>query len=193
MLRIELASQGVADNSTSGFELFDQNSWGITDFAEKVNYQRALEGELERTITSLSEVASARVHLVMEKEALFEEDEQPAKASVVIRLRGMSRLPAKRVNGIRNLVAGAIQSLDPEHVTVVDDHGNLLSETLDPDEALTNVQLELRRRLEADTVRKVKEIMEPLVGVDKVRVTASVILDQSESEQNEEIYDPRAP
>jgi flagellar M-ring protein FliF len=190
LLRIEVASQGVPNSGSPGFELFDQNSWGTTDFAEKVNYQRALAGELERTIVGLAEVASARVHLVMEKESLFEEDKQPAKASVVIRLSGVNRLSEKRVEGIRNLVAFSVPGLEAEYVTLVDVYGNLLSQRPGDQDLLTDVQMELRRGLEADYAAKVKSILEPLVGEDKVRVTASVLLNSSETQQNEEIYDP---
>ena len=190
LLRIEVASQGLLSNASSGFELFDQNSWGTTDFAEQVNFQRALAGELERTILGLAEVASARVHLVMEKESLYLEDKQPAKASIVIRLRGTEMLVPKRVDGIRNLVAFSVPGLVVGNVTVVDVHGNLLSEKVKGDDVLTDVQLELRRGMEAEFVRKVKEIMGPLVGHDNVRASASVFLNYSETEQNEEIYDP---
>jgi len=190
LLRIEVASQGVPNSGSPGFELFDQNSWGTTDFAEKVNYQRALAGELERTIVGLAEVASARVHLVMEKDSLFEEDKQPAKASVVIRLSGVNRLSEKRVEGIRNLVAFSVPGLEAEYVTLVDVYGNLLSQRPGDQDLLTDVQMELRRGLEADYAAKVKSILGPLVGEDKVRVTASVLLNSSETQQNEEIYDP---
>ncbi len=190
LLRIEVASQGLPSRSSSGFELFDQNSWGTTDFAEKVNYQRALAGELERTIIGLAEVASARVHLVMEKDSLFEADRQPAKASVVIKLHGTEKLAQQRVEGIRNLVAFSVPGLDADNVTLVDVHGNLLSERVGGDGALTDVQMELRRGIEADYVGKVKSILGPLVGEEKVRVTVSVSLKNSETQQNEEIYDP---
>jgi flagellar M-ring protein FliF len=190
LLRIEIASQGLPSSTSSGFELFDQNSFGTSDFAEKVNYQRALSGELERTIIGLAEVASARVHLVMEKDALFEDDKQPAKASVVIRLRGTDRLSQKRVEGVRNLVAFSVPGLDSDNVTLVDVHGNLLSERTKGDDILSDVQMELRKGIEADYVGKVKEILAPLVGADKVRVTASVLLKNSDTQQNEEIFDP---
>jgi flagellar M-ring protein FliF len=191
LLRIEIASQGLPSGSSSGFELFDRNSFGTSDFAEKVNFQRALAGELERTILGLAEVSSARVHLVMEKDALFEDDKQPAKASVVIGLRGTDRLSPKRVEGVRNLVAFSVPGLSSENVTLVDIHGNILSEPARGEDALNEVQMELRRGIEADYVRKVKEILAPLVGADKVRVTASVLLKNSDTQQNEEIFDPQ--
>lgn len=190
LLRIEIASLGLPNSSSSGFELFDQNSFGTSDFAEKVNYQRALAGELERTITGLDEVASARVHLVMEKDALFEDDKQPAKASVVIRLRGADRLSQRRVEGVRNLVAFSVPGLSSDNVTLVDVHGNLLSERTKGDDILSDVQMEVRRKIEADYVGKVREILAPLVGADKVRVSASVLLKNSDTQQNEEIFAP---
>jgi flagellar M-ring protein FliF len=191
LARIDVASQGLLSESSSGFELFDRNQWGTTDFAEKVNYQRALSGELVRTISGLAEVASARVHLVMENDALFEEDKQPAKASVVLTLRGSNRLSQKRVEGIRNLVAFSVPGLNSDNVTLVDVHGNLLSEGgKNAESTMSDVQMELRRGIEADYVEKVKSILEPLVGENKVRVSASVLLKASDTQQNEEIFDP---
>lgn len=188
--RIEIASQGLPSTGRIGFEIFDKSGWGITDFAEKVNYRRALEGELERTIMALSELSQARVHLVLEKESLFEQDRKPAKASVVIQLRTGTRLPPSRVQGIQNLVAFAVEGLDPANVTVVDVHGNLLSQPEQEETHLSTAQLDLRRKMERDLEQKVVSILEPLVGKDRVRVTAAIQLDYSETEQTEQIVDP---
>lgn len=187
--RIDLASQGLPSSGRIGYELFDQNNWGITDFAEKVNYRRALEGELERTIVGLSEVSYARVHVVMEKNALFEEDREPAKASVVIKLHSGSSLNRRTVDGIRNLVAFAVEGLHSDNVTIVDVNGNLLSESRE-EGGLSDGQLEYRRKLERELTSKVISILEPIVGQDRVRVTTSVQIDDSEVEQTEQILDP---
>ena len=109
---MELASAGLPNRDRIGFEIFDESQWGVTEFAEKIKYRRAMEGELERTIVSLSEVSSARVHLVMEKESLFVRDTQPAKASVAIRLKQGVKLGANRVTAISNLVAFAVEGVD---------------------------------------------------------------------------------
>ncbi|MFQ5739161.1 MAG: flagellar basal-body MS-ring/collar protein FliF [Acidobacteriota bacterium] len=187
--RIALASDGLPQQGRLGFELFDQQNWGLTDFAEKVNYRRALEGELERSISSLKEIARARVHLVMEKQTLFEEDKEPAKASVVIELRGGARLAASHVRGITNLVAFAVAGLRPENVTVVDVGGRLLSQRSE-EESLGSGLMEARKAMEQDLAKKVVSLLEPLVGQDKVRVSASVVLDNTETQQTEELVDP---
>lgn len=190
-VRLELASQNLPTVGRLGYELFDQNNWGITDFAQKVNYRRALEGELERTILSLSEVEQARVHLVLEKESLFEEKDQPAKASVTIKLANTASLSKHRVNGIRNLVAFSVEGLNPQNVTVVDVNGNLLTEGLPDEESLSDAQANSQRKMEREICQKVVSILEPIVGNDKVRVSASVQLDFSETtEKTERVLDP---
>jgi len=190
-LRIELASQDLPTVGRIGMELFDQTNWGVTEFAQKVNYKRALEGELERTILTLKEIDQTRVHLVMEKQSLFEEDAQPAKASVVVRLRGTSTLDRKHVDAIRNLVAFAVEGLTPENVTVVDVNGNLLSDSAPEEDSLNAVQLTLRRKVERELCDKVVRILEPITGEDSVRVSASVQMDFSETtEKTEKVLDP---
>ncbi len=190
-IRIELASENLPTSGRIGLELFDQNNWGLSDFAQKVNYKRALEGELERTILSLSEVGQARVHLVMQKDSLFEEDSRPAKASVVIKLNNLSTLSRQKVAAIRNLVAFAVEGLDPQNVTLVDVRGNLLSEPLPEEESLTAAQVGMRRKAEKELCSKVEAILSPIVGEDSVRVSASVQLDFSETtEKSERVQDP---
>lgn len=188
--RLEVAAQGLNDSGRIGFEIFDKSNWSITDFAEKVNYRRALEGELERTILGISEISQARVHLVLEKDSLFADDKQPAKASVMVKLRTGATLPKRSVNGIRNLVAYAVEGLKADNVTVVDVHGNLLTQPLSDDSRLDQVQLSTRKRIENELAQKVVQILEPLVGKGKVRATTSVLLDYSQTQQKEEIFDP---
>lgn len=189
--RIELAGQGLPTVGRMGFELFDQSSWGITDFAESVNYRRALEGELERSIISLTEIRQARVHLVMEKQSLFEEDSKPAKASVVVSVGGVGGLTRARTLAIRNLVDFSVEGLLPHNVTVVDVNGNLLSEPLAEEESLTDAQLGFRRRFEKDLCDKVAAILEPILGHENLRVSASVHFDFSETtEKLERVLDP---
>ncbi|MEJ2082831.1 MAG: flagellar basal-body MS-ring/collar protein FliF [Acidobacteriota bacterium] len=189
--RLELASQSLPKSGRIGLELFDQNNWGISDFAQKVNYTRALEGELERTFLSLSEVSGARVHLVMQKDSLFEEDSQPAKASVVIKLNSTATLGKRKVAAIRNLVAFAVEGLDAKNVTLVDVSGNLLSEPPAEDESLTTAQVGLRQKAEKEVCDKVRAILAPIVGEGNVRVSASVQMDFSQTtEKSESIQDP---
>jgi flagellar M-ring protein FliF len=117
--RLEVASEGMPRSGRLGFELFDKLNWGQTEFDEKVNYQRALEGELERTISTLHDVESARVHLVMKTDSVFADRERDAKASVILKIRG-GQLSAETHRAIASLVAGAVENLSPENVTVVD-------------------------------------------------------------------------
>ena len=187
---MELASAGLPNRGRIGFEIFDETQWGVTEFAEKVKYRRALEGELERTIVSLAEISSARVHLVMERESLFVRDTQPAKASVAVRLDRGVKLGANRVTAISNLVAFAVEGLSPEQVTVVDADGNLLSQLNRGDEVSDADQLLHQRKLESDLETKVITLLQPLVGRGGVRATASVRLDLKELQQTETIYDP---
>ena len=121
--RLETASQGLPRNARLGFELFDTPNWAGSDFTEKVNYQRALEGELERTLQTLSEVEAVRVHLALPHESLFTEQEQPAKAAVILKTRG-GRLSEQAQLAIPQLVASAVENLRPENVTVVDADSN---------------------------------------------------------------------
>lgn len=188
---MEIASEELPSKGRIGYEIFDQSNWGITDFTQEVNYHRALEGELERTIVAIDEILQARVHLVMEKTALFEEDEQPAKASVVIKLRSGSGLSHKNVTGIQNLVAFSVPGLLSANVVVVNMNGQVLSEPESSEEIMSDTQVEYKQKVENAVCRKVLSILEPVVGTENVKVNASVALDLSETEQTEEIYDPQ--
>ncbi len=126
-LRLQLAAGGLPKSGRMGFELFDKTSFGVTDFAEHVNYRRALEGELERSIVSLAEVEKARVHLTFPKDSVYLETRQPAKASVVLGLRPGAQLSAQNVAAVCNLLASAVEGLAPEAVAVVDTRGYLLN------------------------------------------------------------------
>jgi flagellar M-ring protein FliF len=191
-LRIQLASEGLPQSGKIGFEIFDRTSFGMTEFVEQVNYRRALEGELVRTILSLKEIGQARVHLVLPKQSLFEERAQPAKASVVVKLNAGNRLSEGSVSGIVHLVASAVEGLDPANVTVTDSAGSLLSSVqTSPEEKLTSTQVELKSRTEKDLSAKVQSILEPVVGAGKVRADTSVVMDFSRVEQTEEKYDPQ--
>jgi len=122
--RLETASQGLPRNARLGFELFDTPNWAGSDFTEKVNYQRALEGELERTLQTLSEVEAARVHVVLPRESLFSDEESEAKAAVILKTRG-GRLSETAQAAIPQLVASAVEGLHPQNVTVVDADSNV--------------------------------------------------------------------
>ena len=193
-LRLSLASAGLPRNGRIGFELFDKTNFGATEFAEQVNYRRALEGELERSVMSLAVVEQARVHLTFPKDSVFLESRQPAKASVMVKLRPGARLTAQNVTAVSYLVASAVQGLAPETVSVLDMQGNLLSrprrtEGLDG-EAPSEAMLEFRQALERDLVAKASSTLEPLIGAGKFRASAAVECDFSSSETSEENLDP---
>jgi len=192
--RLSLAAAGLPKSGRIGFELFDKSNFGTTDFVEHINYKRALEGELERSMMSLAEVEEARVHLTLPKDSVFLEQQQPAKASVVLKLRPGAQVSAQNVAAVTNLVASAVEGLSPESVSVVDMQGNLLSRPrrLDASDGseVTTEALEVRQQLERDLVAKIHATLEPLLGADRFRAGASVECDLSSGDQQEEIYDP---
>lgn len=181
--RLETAAQGLPRNARLGFELFDTPNWAGSDFTEKVNYQRALEGELERTLQTLSEVESVRVHLVLPRESLFTEQERAAKAAVILKTRG-GALPESAQLAIPQLVASAVDGLTPENVTVVDadSHTPLLHSRNS-----AHASMDLDEELEKTLLRT----LEPVVGAEHVRASVHVEYDLSSSEDTEEIYDPK--
>src|SRR5215813_6758006 len=125
-LRLTMAAAGLPKSGRIGFELFDKVNLGATEFTEHINYRRALEGELERTIMTLAEVEQARVHLTFPKESVFLDSKQPAKASVMVKVRPGARLAPQNVQAINHLVASAVEGLSPDAVSVLDMNGNLL-------------------------------------------------------------------
>ena len=183
--RLETAAQGLPRSARMGFELFDTPNWAGSDFSEKVNYQRALEGELERTLQSLSEVEAVRVHLVMPRESLFTEQEHEAKAAVIVRTRG-GRLSEQAQAAIPQLVASAVDKLRPENVTVVDADSNtpLLRPRGPGGQGAYDLDDELAKTLIGT--------LEPVVGAEHVRASVHVEYDLSTSENTEELYDPKA-
>ena len=192
--RLTLAAAGLPKSGRIGFELFDKNNFGATEFVEHINYQRALEGELERSVMSLAEVEQARVHITMAKDSVFLEQQQPAKASVMVKLRPHSQISPQNVIAIANLVASAVEGLSPESVSVVDMNGNLLSRPRrlgGPDGAQTTAEaLELRQQFEKDLVTKIRATLEPVLGPDRFRAGASVDIDLTSGDQQEETFDP---
>jgi flagellar M-ring protein FliF len=193
-MRLQLAAAGVPKSGRIGFELFDKSNFGTSDFAEQVNYHRALEGELERSVVSLAEVEQARVHLTMAKDSVFLDSRQPAKASVLVKLKPGAQLSAQNVAAVCQLVASAVEGLAPEAVSVVDMRGNLLNRARrasgaddgEPSEAT----LDYRQKVEHDLLAKINSTLDPLLGSDKFRATASVDCDFTSADQSEEIFDP---
>src|ERR1700730_10710453 len=193
-LRLEMAGLGLPKTGRIGFEIFDKTNFGITDFAEHVNYRRALEGELERSIMAISDVWHARVHVTLPKDSVFTDAREPAKASVLVGLRPGTRLSSPNVIAITNLVSSAVEGLGPESVSVVDMSGNLLSrprrEGLPDGTQITEAVLEYRQAIEHDLAAKINSTLEPLLGPDKFRTGVSADIDMTSGEQSEETFDP---
>ncbi len=192
-LRLHFTSDGLPTSGRIGFEIFDRTAFGQTEFLEQVNYRRALEGEIARTIGTISEVASARVHIAMAKESLFEARSQPAKASVILKLKKNRPLSAASVAGIVNLVAASVEGLRPESVVLIDSFGRPLSRPgEDDDEPLSGPAIERQQRMEREYAARVVRMLEPIVGQDRVRVNVSLRLNSSSEEQTEERFDPNS-
>jgi flagellar M-ring protein FliF len=193
-LRLELAAAGVPKSGRIGFELFDKTNFGASDFTEQVNYHRALEGELERSVMALAEVEQARVHITFSKDSIFLESRQPAKASVLVKLRGGAQLSAQNVAAICQLAASAVDGLQPEAVSVVDMRGNLLNRARRPltgdEPEPSEAALDYRQKIEHDLLAKINNTLEPLLGADKFRASASVDCDFTSTDQSEENFDP---
>jgi flagellar M-ring protein FliF len=193
-LRLGMAAAGLPKTGRIGYELFDKTNLGATEFAEHVNYRRALEGELERSVMSITEVEQARVHLTFPKDSVFLDSQQPAKASVLVKTRPGARLSQQNVVAINHLVASAVEGLSPDAVSVLDMNGNLLgrprpSGTLDGPEP-SEAGLDYRHKIENDLLVKINSTLEPLLGSNKFRAGVSVECDFSGAEQSEEIFDP---
>lgn len=193
-LRLQLAAAGVPKSGRIGYELFDKVNFGTSDFAEQINYHRAVEGELERTVMALAEVEQARVHVTFPKDSVFSESKQAAKASVLLKLKPGAKLSAQNVLAVCQLMASAVEGLAPEAVSVVDMHGNVLSrprkavspDSPEPDETM----LDYKGKIERELIAKIGTTLEPLLGAERFRAGVSVDCDFTSGEQSEEILDP---
>ncbi len=193
-VRLTLAGEGIPKGGVVGFELFDKDSWNMSRFVQEVNYRRALEGELARTIQSVEEVEHARVHLVLPERSPFVGDEQARpKASVVLALRNTAPLSPKRVKGIVYLVSGSVEGLRPEDVSVINTEGTLLTGANPPEDEIGGIsshQLEYKRELENGLEQRVTRMLEKIVGPGNVIVRVAAELDFRKVEKQEELYDP---
>ncbi|HSR06403.1 MAG TPA: flagellar basal-body MS-ring/collar protein FliF [Bryobacteraceae bacterium] len=193
-LRLELAAAGVPKSGRIGFEIFDKTNFGMTDFAEHINYRRAVEGELERSVMAIAEVEQARVHITFPKESVFSEAQQPAKASVLIKIRPGASLPETAIPAITHLISSAVEGLAPESVSVLDMRGNLLNRAKRVDSSgagdSSEAALEYRHKVEQDLTSKLEATLEPLVGAGRFRASVVADTDLSSGEQSEESFDP---
>jgi len=188
-LRLQLAEQGLPKGGSIGFELLDKQAFGISQFAEHLNYQRGLEGELARTIESLGPVAHARVHLVMAKDSVFARDREAARASVTLALQPGRELGQGQVSAIIHLVTSSVPELAVDGVTVVDQNGRLLSRSHAAD-GLDDTKLEYVSEVEGTYQRRIEEILAPLLGSRNVHARVVAQMDFSTRESTAERYSP---
>jgi flagellar M-ring protein FliF len=191
-LRLQMASIGIPKSGRIGFELFDRTNLSLTDFSEQVNYHRAIEGELERSLMSMNEVEQARVHITFPKDSVFTESRQPAKASVMVKLKPGAKLSMQNAQAVTQLVSSAVEGLTPEAVSVMDMQGNLLIRPKKPGDGSEPSQelLAWKKQLEAETLAKINSVLDPLLGSEKYRASVDIDCDQTSGEQSEETFDP---
>ncbi len=190
MLRMEMASQGVPTGGSVGYSIFDKTNFGMTDFLQKVNFRRALEGELTKTIMEISAVKSARVHIVMPKERLFGRDKKETTASILLKLSS-GGLTRRQLSGINHLVASSVEGLRTENISIIDYNGNLLSNPSGNDTmaGLSSTQLQVRKDVESYLENKAQSMLNDVIGLGKAVVRVSAELDFTQAERTNEIYD----
>lgn len=189
-IRLKLASQGLPKAGGVGFELLDNQKFGTSQFAEQVNFQRALEGELARSIESIGTIESARVHLAMPKPSLFVREQKKPSASVVLTLHGGRSIDEGTVSAIVHMVSSSVPELDPKSVTVVDQRGNLLSAANAGARGLDVSQLKYTQEIEQGYIRRIEAILQPILGTGNVRAQVAADIDFSVVEHTDEKYRP---
>lgn len=195
-LRLRLAAQGLPKKNETGYEILEKTSqFGVSKSLEQARYQRALEGEIARSIMTLEGVKAARVHLAMPKESIFVRQHKPPSASVLLKLAPDHEIQREQVQAIVHLVASSVPKLTPERVTVVDQYGHLLN-SIDQDKgelSLTDKQLEYKKKLEDHLVERIETLLSPLVGRDAFRTQVAADIDFTAVERTEELYNPDLP
>jgi len=190
--RLKIAGEGIMHGQGVGFELFDQLKVGQTDFVQRINYTRALQGELARTITEFPQVEKARVHLVLPQKSLFIEEQKQASASVVLTLKRGQKLDAKQLQGIVNLVSMAVEGLTPEHITITDTTGQSLYQPRGDSGlgGMSTSQFEFKNTYESNLENRIEQLLTPIVGPGRSIVKANADLDFSQRTIRKELYDP---
>ena len=189
-LRLRLAQLGLPKGGAVGFELLDQEKFGISQFSEQVNYQRALEGELARTIETLGPVKSARVHLAMPKPSLFVREQKSPSASVTVNLAPGRAMDEGQISAVVHLVSSAVAGLPPGNVTLVDQSGRLLTQSNTSGRDLNDAQLKYAADVEGRVQRRIEAILSPIVGNGNVHAQVNAQIDFDNKEQTEEQYHP---
>lgn len=188
--RLRLAQAGLPKGGAVGFELLDQEKFGISQFSEQINYQRGLEGELSRTIGTLGPVQSVRVHLAMPKPSLFVREQKSPSASVTIALQPGRALDDSQINAIVYMVSSSVAGLPPGNVTVVDHNGHLLTQTEGSERFLNATQLKYTNEVESRFQRRIEAIIAPMVGSGNVHAQVTAQVDFASREQTDEQYQP---
>jgi len=189
--RVELAGAGLVDTGPQGLDIFDKPSWGMTDFTQKINLRRGLEGALERNISRIANVKSVSVHLALEDDQIFKQNERPTKASLTLTMVNGTTPSEATVAGIQRLVAGAVGGLTPDNVTIVDERGQAL--TLDDPTSITGLtsrQLAQQHEVEKDLKKKVEQMLLPTYGEGNARVQVSAVLNFDRVERKTQSIDP---
>jgi flagellar M-ring protein FliF len=190
-LRLDLASQGIPQGGGVGFEIFDKTQFGVTEFVQRLNYIRALQGELSRTIKQLSEVSSARVHIAIPEKSIFSGKEDKPTASIVLKLKSGAKLSQGQVGGIVHLVASSVEGLPAQNITVIDNMGNLLSRPSEGSDMVADAkQLEYQKSVDREYESKLQGMLEGIVGKGKAIVRVSSKIDFTKVERTEEKFDP---
>lgn len=192
-IRLNLAGEGLPKGGGVGFEIFDRTNLGTTDFVQKLNYVRGLQGELSRTIKQIKEVEYARVHIAVPKESIFIEEQKKPTASVLIRTRPGMVITSSQVEGIVHLVSCAVEGLEPANITVLDQTGKILSKKQDPSllGQLTSTQLEYQKNIEELLKRKIQSMLEEVLGQNKAIAQVTANIDFQQVDILEERYDPK--
>lgn len=191
-IRLSLATDGLPKGGNIGLELFDATNLGTTTFQEKVKWMRAIQGELERTIGTIDAVQTARVHITQPERSVFSKKGSEPTASVLLKLRPGGELDKKQIKGISNLVAGSVEGLKRENVSIVDVFGNLLTTSDEDGEGLgmEATRIQFQREIEKNYVQRIEQMLSKVLGAGKVIARVSTELDFSQTEKQEEVYDP---
>ncbi len=191
-LRVDLAAKGIPSSGTVGFEIFDGKQYGLTEFTQNVNFKRAMEGELTKTIEGLAGIQSARVHLVLPKPSIFKKMDTGATASVVLRLGHSARLGQNQITGIQSMVAGSVENLELDGVTVIDQSGKVLSSPIqDGETGNSETHLAMRKEVEGYLSQKAETMLDQVLGTGKAIVRVNATLNFEKIEKQREIYDPK--
>jgi flagellar M-ring protein FliF len=193
--RLELAAAGLPSGGGVGFEIFDKQNFALTDFVQKVNYTRALQGELSRTIASLAPVEATRVHLALPEKRLFENQQKQATASVIVTLKPGKSLGKEQVQGIVHLVAGSVTGMDPKNVKVIDASGKVLSdpEKDNSDQSVSLDMLAFQQEVEQRMEARALDLLDKTLGLDKAMVRVTATLDFAKVEKTQELFDADDP